>query len=436
MVLVPLLHGTAAIQDQLQPLGPVVGHGQAGIMTIAGPGAVALDVRLVNDVQAVAVAQLVEVAVVGVVAGAHGVDVHALHVPHVPLHQLAGHHAAAVAVELMPVHAVEDDALAVEAHDPVDHLEGAEAHLRPADLADQPRPVGQGDGQLIQHGRLHRPQGHAGGVGGNGHLRRGGTGLVHNHPALGVRQRHADAALGTVQLHLRHQRGAGVVLRQGRVDENVRQMHPGLQGQGNAAVDAAEAPEVLILHPGAGAALEDPRRDAVLARMDEGGHVEAVGGEAVLGIAHEAAVDVQGHGGLHRAEGQHDAPAMHVRLGQVKAADGGNGGVVGFADLGRDEGLPAVPGILGVDVMGRIPLGVLQLELAGDGDLLQRIVAGGVAQQRVGSLGGVHGEVRQPHAVQAAHEGAVLQLGLGGGGVDLMIGAGRQAVDRKHRGIG
>ena len=210
----------------------------------------------------------------------------------------------------------------------------------------------------------------------------------------------------------------------------------GLEGQRHAAVDAAEAPEVLILQPAAGAALEHPGRQAVLSGVEEGGHVEAVGGEAVLGIAHEAAVHVHGHSGFHRAEGQHHPAAGKVSGAHLKGAHGGHRGVVGIGHLGLHQGLQAVPGVLGIHIVGGIPLGVLQLEFSGNGDGAQRAVQAVAGQQRFGGVLRAQGEVGFPHAVQAHHQGGSLRVGLLHRAVDRMVGHGGQAIDGKDRRVG
>ena len=434
VVLVPLQHGTAAVDGHFMPFGLVAGHDP---VMHGRPGAVGLDIGFVDDVQAVLVAQAVELRRVGVVAGTHGVDVHGLHVADVAQHQLAGHHAAAVAVKLMAVHAVEDDALAVQAHDLVDHLELAEAHHRAADLGHAAHIVGQGDGQLIEVGFLGAPELRAGDDALKEQLILAGDelGLLVEHHAGLIRQRHAGLACTAGHGQLRFQMGGGVVLRQGRADAQICQMGLGPEVQCHAAVNAGEAPEVLILQPGAGAALEHPQHQAVLAHAGMTGQVEGVGGHGVLRIADLMAVEVHQHRRFHRAQVQDNA-MLQILQAQVEGLDAGDGGVVLFGHLGGLQVLVAVPGILGIDVVGRIPLGVFQLELAGDVDLLQAAVHDGAGQQCIGRAGGIHGEMGLPLAVQAADEGGPVLRHFLGVGEKLVVGGDGLLVDAEDFRVG
>ena len=72
-----------------------------------------LHVGLVDEVQAVTVAEGIEGGVVGVVAGADGVDVVALHGDDVALELRAVRYAPGAGVEVVAVDAFKDDALAV-----------------------------------------------------------------------------------------------------------------------------------------------------------------------------------------------------------------------------------------------------------------------------------------------------------------------------------
>ena len=107
-------------------LGPLRLFGQA---MLAISLRVALVVGLVPDVEAVAVAEVVPVFVVGVVAGAHSVDVVGLHQLDVPFHILAAHHVASKGVVFVAVHALDGHGLAVDAQQAVLDLHRAETNL-------------------------------------------------------------------------------------------------------------------------------------------------------------------------------------------------------------------------------------------------------------------------------------------------------------------
>ena len=91
------------------------------------PGPVALLVCLVDHVQSISVAQSVHKALVGVMAGAHGVDVVFLHGAHVPLHVRVAQRAALVAVELVAGDPPGDKARPGHAPDPPPDFEPAKA---------------------------------------------------------------------------------------------------------------------------------------------------------------------------------------------------------------------------------------------------------------------------------------------------------------------
>ena len=105
MVLVALDH----VRDALDPRRLV-----ARVVAELVVERVRLDVRLVDHVQPVAVAEVEPVGVVRVVRRAHGVDVELLHQPHVRLHRLARERAARDVVVLVPVDAVDPHGLAVD----------------------------------------------------------------------------------------------------------------------------------------------------------------------------------------------------------------------------------------------------------------------------------------------------------------------------------
>ncbi len=118
VVLVALDHVLRALEEGLR-----VARVAADLVVVR----VRLDVRLVDRVEAVAVAQVEPVRVVGVVRGADGVDVVLLHQAGVRLHRLARDHAAVQVVVLVAVDAVDQHRLAVHEQATVADLDGAEA---------------------------------------------------------------------------------------------------------------------------------------------------------------------------------------------------------------------------------------------------------------------------------------------------------------------
>ena len=90
--------------------------------------AVHLDIALINDIQAELIAQLVEIRAVGVVAGAHGVDIVLFHQAQVAQHLVIGHGKAVHGRAVVAVRTAELDGLSVELDDAVFDGHLAHAH--------------------------------------------------------------------------------------------------------------------------------------------------------------------------------------------------------------------------------------------------------------------------------------------------------------------
>ena len=119
----------------------------------------ALDVGLGQHVEAVAVAEVVEHGVVGVVRCAHGIDVQPLHGADVLLHLLGGDGTAVDGREVVAVDTVEHHAPPVDGEGAVaadGHL--AEAHLAASDVVDVAGIVLQRQHEVVEVGRLSTPQ--------------------------------------------------------------------------------------------------------------------------------------------------------------------------------------------------------------------------------------------------------------------------------------
>ena len=142
MVLVALDHVLDAL-DERAGIARVVAQ-----LVVEG---VRLGVRLVDHVEAVAVAEVEPVGVVRVVRGARRVDVELLHQPRVGLHRRARQRAAASVVVLVPVDAADPDRLAVDEQLPVAHLDRAEAGADGDRLAARPQL------ERVEGGLLGRP---------------------------------------------------------------------------------------------------------------------------------------------------------------------------------------------------------------------------------------------------------------------------------------
>ena len=98
------------------------------------PGAMGLKIRLVNHIEAIAVTELIDITAVGIMRAAQGVDILLLHRDDILLKLRRIHGPPAIAVKLMAVHALKDNALAVDFHEAVFQFELTEAHIVGNDL--------------------------------------------------------------------------------------------------------------------------------------------------------------------------------------------------------------------------------------------------------------------------------------------------------------
>ena len=106
----------AAHSRSAAPLVPIPGERvRAAVFDLAlhHPAAVRLKVRLVDDVQAVTVTELVKTALVRIVRGTHGVEIVLLQKLQVAFDFIARDGAAPIAGKLVPVDAAQDETLAV-----------------------------------------------------------------------------------------------------------------------------------------------------------------------------------------------------------------------------------------------------------------------------------------------------------------------------------
>ena len=262
-------HADHAVDAGGLPLG-VVGDVARGVAE-----AVRLEVALVDEVDAVFVAEVVPARVIGVVARADGVEVVALEEEDVLHHRVDGEGAPRLGVELVAVYAFEGDAAAVEEEDAVLDLDLAGADLEGSRHLDAPRGVAEGDGEVVEVGVLGVPEMRAGNLAGelDGPAL---SGDAHGHRlrpdglAGGVRELGPDLAA------LEGGRGAGDggadgerrvavvgVKRGGETDVLDRSLREGDERDG--AKDAAQPPHVLVFEIGACRPLDDADGEDVLA---------------------------------------------------------------------------------------------------------------------------------------------------------------------------
>ncbi|OQC24439.1 MAG: hypothetical protein BWX70_02625 [Verrucomicrobia bacterium ADurb.Bin070] len=120
--------------------------------------AMCLEVGLVHHVNPVLIAQVIPARVVGIVAGAYGVDVVALHQQDVFHHAAVRHGIAAVGVHLVAVDAADQDRLAVQQDLAAARFDLAEAHALRDGLDDHAARVPQREQQRVERGIFGRPK--------------------------------------------------------------------------------------------------------------------------------------------------------------------------------------------------------------------------------------------------------------------------------------
>ena len=369
VVLVPLEHPLHAIQVGGGPrvavgeLVPVAHHGHT----------VGLDVGLVDDVEAVLIAQGGEAGIIGVVAGADAVDIVPLHDHEVADHVLHGGGGAENGVAVVAVDALELDLLAVEVQHAVPDLDGTEAHLQGNRLA------AAGNEEGVEVGLLVAPQ--LGGV----HKEVNGSlpldeeaSRLDLHP-VGAQELVLHQAL-PIQGDLGGAEAAGVGLVDGGAGVDIHDMDGIAQEKEDLAEDARPAVFVLILQIGAVAPLQNEDLDEVLALVQILADLKLRGHMADLAVAHELPVDEEVEAGVH---------ALEVEVERLVLQHGGvelDGTAVEAAGvIVGDEGRVYRDGVGHVDVVGSIVAPTQHgLPGAGDVDLLA---------VRNEALGGEVGEV-------------------------------------------
>ena len=327
---------------------------EAGIVHQRALPCVRLDVRLVDQVEPELVAQLGEVLVVGVVRGAHGVEVVRLHEQQVGPRELGTRSATALRVVLVQVDAVDQHGHAVDQQLVVAHLDRAEPGVARGHLDDPTVGVCQRGQHAVALWRLVRPRFDAGDLEARPHdarldehardqLRRFARGVPGGHvERTGGREpsppQRLDDDLGgpaglasqrTVRDNLDLQRARR------RAVEAGQQLHPfevrrRRRVPRDAALDAAVPPLVLVLEPrGRRPLRHDECQGAAPTGTDVLGDVELVRQPRVGAGADEASVDPHLQQRLRGTDAQHDAPALPLLRHRDGAAVDPGGVVLG-----------------------------------------------------------------------------------------------------------
>ena len=431
VVLIPLLHAVGAIQHRRQPHGIVAGNRACLVVAAGLPCGVGFHVGFVDHIDAVAVAQLVPQAVVGIMAGADGIDIVALVLLDILQHVLLGDAAASLSTELVPVGATDAQAAAIEHQHTFHDLDLAQAHLR-LGYFDDLVVTGQNEPQGIQIRVLCAPQlgffyrqGDGERLCASLHGLRFGHGHTRRIQQLGGELGFGALILGHLHLSIYHR--LGEMLAELGADIHILHMSPGQCGEGHIPDDAAETPEVLILQPCTGSKTDHLHHQQVFALTQGIGDIEPGGGEAILAIADELAVHPAVQHGLHTMEGEHHPLASPV-LRQNKGAGIAAGGVLG-GKLRRGKPLVAIPRILYIHILRRAV--ALQLNMPGHLDLTPAGTVKIRQPEVIGAIGRVFGVEKLPVAIQAHMQAGLVCAGFFQRAVAVVIGHRRQTVDSK-----
>ena len=256
---------------------------------------------------------------------------------------------------------------------------------------------------------------------------------VEDRTVLGVTQEKVDLGHGGLDKFQPQPQGARLVICvQPRIQPQVLYIALGFGIEIDAAENAAEAEEILILQPGCAAALVDLYAQPVAGGMNIGGQIKFRGGEAVLTVAHKVTVEPHIHGLLHALKADAHRVLQKGFL-QVKTGDIAAYGIVPPVDVRRPEFRVAVPVVELVDVLDLIV--ALGLHVAGNLDGVKV----GVVKIRLPEVGGaafrVFAPAEAPEPVQGLPQGGFSCGQLLDIQVGHMVRVGIQSVYAEYGGV-
>ena len=382
--------------------------------------AVAFNIRFVDHIQAVFIAQGQEAGIVGIMAGADAVDIVLLHQQNVPEHFADRRIVAQGGVGVVAVHALELNGLTVEIVYSAQNFHFAESDELPFGLAvnlRQPFIAVGGFGRPRLH-VFHRASEHRFAV----FYRHGcsGDGMIP------VQQRKSDLRRA---FHLRPElkRAVPVFMNQIRLGHHIADSFFAKGEQRHVPEQTAEPPHILILQIRAVGPLQHHHPQMIGAAMHIVRHVEFRRKMGALGKADQYTVHIGIIAGAHAIEaqqsfpafkrcGQHKFPVVYANRGVIRhegriIGDGETHiGILGSAITLQlpyaghvNLSLPAFARfagqfghICGSSIIGEIPAPIQGTEIGRRGPLA-RFRCGGI---RVGNNRGAHRQPEQIRAVQ------------------------------------
>ena len=373
-------------------------HGLFGGRVVLVAKTMPLLIGLGYHIKTILVAQLIPLWVVGVVTGAHGIDVELLHNLDVLYHPLTTHDVATVWIHLVSVGAFDINRLPINQQLTVPNLHFPEPHLLRNHLYHLSALLHCGD-EGEQIGCLGGPWFHVLDV--ESHVTVTLSLEVHAVLAHGdaVSVQQVEVYRGTslhVQVYRQH--SVLVVVRQVGCQFDVAHLHLFVAGiKITVARHAAQPPEVLVLAVRAVAPTEGLKGNQVVALPHIGRDVELGGHLRIFGIAHIHAVDIQVDVGRYAAKVGDNLLAVPA-VGDIDGAAVAAHMVVFQWHLGRVVLEMSAPGEADVQVY-RVAIAVeFPYSRHADG-LPCRVVIAGFEEARR-PLVGSFGKVKLPRSVQ------------------------------------
>ncbi len=335
VVLVPLHHAHAPVEE---------GGGEAGLVTEIGQVCVALDVGLVDHVEAVFVAELVPKRIVGIVGGAHRIEVELLHQADVGEHRFPREGLSRGVVVLVPVDSLDQHRAAVHEQLAPADLDLAEADPAAHRFAALALGVDQGDHDPVQVRGFRRPLARrpdplqelrsppAEEVGIASCRYRLLERLAEDVAAAGIEEADADlpssaSSVRKADLRIDLQETVPVLVVQIPDGEDVGNVGRPGGVEVDVPIDSGHEPVVLVFEEGSVGPADHHGCDEILTRLDELRHVELGGEPRVLAHAHRMSVYVDVEHTLGAAEVEHH-PTPLPAFGNLKAPPVEPGGVL------------------------------------------------------------------------------------------------------------
>ncbi len=408
VVFVPLEKTPGAILQRRHPHRVVAGHrlarGQVE-MAEAVPQPVRFEVHLVDDHHPVLVRQLVEEGVIGVVAGADGVDTRTLEYLQVSLGLLAGHHSS-LQTKFVPVDTKKHNPLAVQTEDAILDGEPSKTHRLRDDLGLGAVAALRAHNQLVEVRVFRAPQPGVGDTDAKMSIRvlsqRAHASEINRRRSVAL-ELQLDGDLGGVV--------ASVCADNIRGDVEVLHVHRRTPEKDNIAEETGEAEEVLVFQPGDAAPFEDLRGQAVLPIDECRRDIEFGGGEGIGRVPDIGAIQPEGDRAFCPANVDRDPFARGEWLIESESGDVRRDRVELCRRLTGLDLLVAVPGVLGVDVLRAIV--AVELDVSGNRDGVPSAhIKFGLFEARDSAVG-ARCIVELPRSVQGVLEPADTALHLG-----------------------